>query len=146
MVLAGPLAGIAFFVVIAFFCMYQYGSIAGFGVVKWMISSKFSVDHETAVAFSTMHWATFHLLHSLVAFNFWWSLVNLLPVHPLDGGQIYATFEKSQLKVHQVGAITGAATAVIGWIIFQDWWVAILFGVLAYLNYQKFQQFKNPWK
>lgn len=140
MTLAGPLAGLAFFGVVAVFCILQYGGLTGLDMIKWLIYPGFGLQFETMVELRDMHWVTFNLLRSLVFVNFWWSLINLLPVHPLDGGRIYATFQSSSYKVHQVGAATGVIVALIGWFVFGDWWIALMFGFLAYQNYQAMQQ------
>ncbi|MDA7881300.1 hypothetical protein N9A94_03260 [Akkermansiaceae bacterium] len=144
--LAGPLAGIGFFLLISLICILQYGGTTGLGMMKWLVSSHLGLEPEARNAFREMHWATFEILYSLVFINFWWSLVNLLPVHPLDGGQIYATIELSQRKVYQVGFVTGVATAILGWVLFQNWWVSLMFGYLAYQNYQKLQHSQTPWR
>ena len=65
--------------------------------------------------------------------------MNLLPVYPLDGGQIYAAIEPSQKKVITVGMITGIIVAV-AFLAFGRFIGAILFGALAYQNYQRLQQ------
>ncbi len=138
---AGPLAGLAFFGVVALICCLVYGVRPGAGIISYFIyPGDHVVDSGTYAAFKSMNGVTEELLHALVFINFWWSLVNLLPVYPLDGGQIYAAVETSQRKVYQVGVATGAIVAIVGWMVFKDWWVALLFGYLAYQNYQRLQQ------
>ena len=77
--------------------------------------------------------------------NFWWSVINLLPVFPLDGGQIYAAVEPSQIKVVTVGMVTGIIAAV-AFLIFGRLIGAVLFGFLAYENYQRLQQIKGGYR
>jgi len=138
---AGPLAGLAFFVVIALVCCLVYGVRPGAGIISYFIyPGDHSVDSGTYDAFQSMNWVTQDLIRALVFVNFWWSLVNLLPVFPLDGGQIYASIESSQRKVFKVGMITGIIVAAAGWFLFKDWWIAALFGFLAFQNYQRLQQ------
>jgi len=103
---AGPLAGLAFFLVISLACCLVYGFAGGSNVISFLILPRDSVTPAGAMVFQQMHPVTFDILRALVFVNFWWSLVNLLPVFPLDGGQIYAAVEPSQKKVFQVGLVT----------------------------------------
>jgi stage IV sporulation protein FB len=98
----------------------------------------------------------------IYAFNYcsiWWALMNLLPVYPLDGGQISReTFllSSSQDGIRQsliLSIITGAAVAV--WALTQekDTYLAIMFGMLAYSSFMTLQAYSgrgggfggNPW-
>ncbi len=138
---AGPLAGLAFFVVVAAGCMIAYGFGPGLGVVSYNVyPGDHSVDSGTYEALTSMNRVTEQLIHSLIFVNFWWSLVNLLPVYPLDGGQIYASIESSQKKVFQLGMIVGIIVAVIALVQFNRMFAAALFGYLAFQNYQRLQQ------
>ena len=137
---AGPLAGLGFFGLVTLVCCLVYGFSVGSNLVSFMAYPRPNITLDTIEVYLGMHWVTRELLHALVFINFWWSLVNLLPVYPLDGGQIYAALESSQRKVYQVGTVTGVIVAIAGWMLFKDWWVALLFGYLAYQNYQRLQQ------
>jgi stage IV sporulation protein FB len=143
--LAGPAAGLAFFVVIILFCIARYGLIPGLDVVIWHITHSKDLLIGNGSAFFNMSETTFSLIKSLIYVNFWWSLVNLLPVYPLDGGQAYAAIESSQKKVYQIGMITGIAAALFGFLFFGSIFVAILFGFLAFQNYQRLEQL-GGWK
>ena len=142
--LAGPAAGIAFFIVVWLACVFTYGVVDGTDVITWNLTRSFTASHPLMIgegeAFIEMNPQTFYLISGLVMFNFWWSLVNLLPVFPLDGGQAYAAIERSQKKVYQVGIVTGIVTAIIGLVIFHKLFIALLFGYLSYQNYQRLKQ------
>ncbi|MEN6449151.1 MAG: site-2 protease family protein [Thermoguttaceae bacterium] len=71
-----------------------------------------------------------------------WGLVNLLPVYPLDGGQVAREVLlwisprdgiRQSLWLSVFTASAFAAFALVRW---QDWYVAIFFGYLAYSSYQ----------
>jgi membrane-associated protease RseP (regulator of RpoE activity) len=71
-----------------------------------------------------------------------WGLVNLLPVYPLDGGQIA---REVLMMVHPaegtrwsliVSFVTAGLLAVVALVQWQDIFTAILFGYLAYVSYQ----------
>lgn len=139
---AGPLAGLAFFVVILLTCCLVYGFGSGARIVAYLLYPRNIgiLNVDSLLILSEMKDGLYHLIRGLVLFNFWWSLVNLLPVYPLDGGQIYSVLERSQRKVYQVGLITGVLVAVIGLLVFQSFFIAMLFGFLAFQNFQRLQQ------
>lgn len=117
---AGPLAGFVF-----------YGLV--FAVERLLITQGTHLPHYARIAF-----------HDLEFINLWWGLVNLLPVYPLDGGQISRAalshwrprdgFDLS-LKLSFAVAV-GAAY----WMFTrQNTYVALLFGLLAVDNLQQMQ-------
>lgn len=78
-------------------------------------------------------------LNSLIWVNVWWSLLNLIPLYPLDGGQLMDQLCKSRKKMHQVSMIVGVVCAVfllsINFI-----FGGVIFGYLAYQNYMGYKQ------
>ena len=70
-----------------------------------------------------------------------WGLVNLLPVYPLDGGQIareillVANPRDGIRQSLMLSIFTGAALAVIGLLMWHSLFVGILFGYLAFMSY-----------
>jgi Zn-dependent protease len=81
------------------------------------------------------------LIGMLLEVNIFWGLVNLLPIFPLDGGQVFrevlqmanprAGFEQS-LKL---SILTAAAMAALSYVRFHDFYLALMFGYLAYMNF-----------
>jgi stage IV sporulation protein FB len=96
------------------------------------------------------HQNLYELAAMLLQINLFWSLVNLLPVFPLDGGQISRElltmrFETEgtarSLKVSLVVAIV-ASVSFLWWLDFRDGLLpAVLFGTLAYSSYVALKQF-----
>lgn len=77
------------------------------------------------------------LLWALWMINFWWSVLNILPIYPLDGGQFLDTWmngRNPRLR-GQIGFGVAAAVAVYGLLNHQIF-MTIMFGLLAYQNYQ----------
>lgn len=90
--------------------------------------------------------------------SIWWALMNLLPVYPLDGGQISRevfTLSSPREGIRHsliLSIITGAAVAIWAWTQQHDMYLAIMFGMLAYSSFATLQAymgrgggFGNPW-
>lgn len=100
------------------------------------------------------------LIQSMLWVNIFWGLINLLPVYPLDGGQI--SRELFMMKSRHDGlqqslwlsVFTAGALAVAGLLLMNQIFIAILFGSLAFGSWQILQQISgrgggfgggNPW-
>ncbi len=77
--------------------------------------------------------------------NLWWGLINLLPVHPLDGGQVCMSVCKSLSRYrgdeycHKIGMVVGGLVAA--WFFqAEQTYAAILFAMLAMGNYDAIQR------
>ena len=84
------------------------------------------------------------LVNDLLFVNFYWGLVNLLPVWPLDGGHIVrALFEQwdgydGRRKSLIVSAVVGGAVALAGFAS-GSMWLAIMFAIFAVSSLQSMQ-------
>ncbi len=138
------------------------GPLAGFllaGVVIGVLyaiggSIEFYFNREHPTDFFMVHSppgmrlgiSAYYLFHVALFVNILWGLVNLLPVYPLDGGQI--SRELFLLNDYRGGltnslwlsVITGGAMAVFG-LMNGSLWMAFMFGSLAYSSYQALQNF-----
>jgi len=86
------------------------------------------------------------LINLLVVFLLWvnvfWGLINLMPVYPLDGGNVarYLLLQSDPLngvrKSLWLSVITGGVVALAGLLIFRSIYMAFLFGLLAFQSYQ----------
>jgi Zn-dependent protease len=141
---AGPLAG---FVFAAFAMGIVY--LAGYQVVfspgyLEQLEFKFGNEPIPDVRIDI-------LVNMLLFVNIFWGLINLLPVHPLDGGQIARaalTAANPSEGVRQslmlsVGA--GAGVALLAAVKWEDWYIALFFGYLAYLSYTALQQISDGY-
>ncbi len=87
----------------------------------------------------------------LLVVNIFWGLLNLLPVYPLDGGKIsrelFTAFARRD--GYQYSLMLSIAVAV-GLAVYglqqKDFWLAILFAVLAYQSYQLLQHHRGGWR
>jgi stage IV sporulation protein FB len=94
----------------------------------------------------------FTFVKFLVSTSIWWALLNLLPILPLDGGQIarhlIGIFGKRDGQYE--AACLGVVVAILAafWFIRQDNWLpAIFLGSFAYTNLQIMQSSgrRSPW-
>ena len=78
--------------------------------------------------------------------NIFYGLLNLAPIQPLDGGGIArAILEKfyprdAWAMSFKLGIATGAVLAVVSMVVWNAVFLAVLFGMLAYNNWQMLQQ------
>ncbi len=101
------------------------------------------------------HWR--ELINCLLFVNIFWGLMNLLPVYPLDGGQIARELFtvgdpwNGVVRSLWLSVITGGVTAVAGMVLLNSLFLAILFGSLAFSSYQALQRMSGggsggrPW-
>jgi stage IV sporulation protein FB len=82
----------------------------------------------------------------LLYVNIFWGLINLLPVQPLDGGHIAkAIIEKYRPRdawpiALKLGIGCAGVVAVAALVLRGDYFIAIMFGLLGYNNWQMLQQ------
>lgn len=88
------------------------------------------------------------LFHVLLLVNFWWSVINLLPIFPLDGGQLLSTWTGKTLLTYKVGFVVALIAAIATLTFNKSIWNACLFGFLAYQNFKNLQTFQgsDQWR
>ena len=92
------------------------------------------------------HAPLYELVFMLLLVNILWGLLNLLPVYPLDGGQlcreILLIFQPANGLVWSCYISLGVAVAValIGFQVSDSIYLPLMFGLLAYQSYQTIQQ------
>lgn len=138
---AGPGAGIA---------------LAAFVALVWA-----ATGHGLTMSFAFPWGPQFHLdqidvlelpnaatfVHFMLWINVFWTVMNLMPVYPLDGGQIVQRLlvrwrPWDGLRISwQIGLAFAGVIALLG-AINREMWIAVLFGLLAYGCYT---QTRGPW-
>jgi stage IV sporulation protein FB len=92
-----------------------------------------------------------HIIGDLLQVNILWGLLNLLPIYPLDGGRVarelftlknarYGTIQSLQLSIGS--AILVAVYALVN----GRWFTCVMFGLLAYENFQTLQSYRGSWR
>ena len=88
-------------------------------------------------------------VNSLLWVNIFWGLLNLLPVNPLDGGQIAREMLtasdpwEGMSKSLWLSVFVGAAVAVVGFVVLQDRFLGIFFALLAFSNFMAIQNLRG---
>lgn len=132
--LAGPFAGFLFAALILIM-----GKLIG-GTVEYSPFGNFLPYWSLTIKAAPVWWNQF--LWYLLYVNLFWGYFNLLPVYPLDGGQVSMELHQSadpsqgRRRALQVSMVVAAVIAVIGYIAMGSLWLAFLFGYMAYSNYQ----------
>ena len=92
------------------------------------------------------------LLRNILFVNIVWGLVNLLPVYPLDGGRISRELctlnhpRRGVILSLQISIATAILMAAAGLLAWKSFYTALMFGYLAYTNYQTLQNYRaNRW-
>jgi membrane-associated protease RseP (regulator of RpoE activity) len=85
------------------------------------------------------------ILEFLVRMNIWWGLLNLLPIWPLDGGQIAGVIlgqvspAHGRRWTHVIGLVSAGILAFVSFQYTGSLFMPIFFGMFAMSNYQILQ-------
>jgi stage IV sporulation protein FB len=113
------------------------GPFAGFGLLALVLLFQATILPQATPA--TGPDLLRFTLRSLVWINLWWGLLNLLPVVPLDGGQVCRVVchllspRRGHAWSHGIGAAAGG-TAALALFVSGYMYAAVLFGLLALGN------------
>ncbi|MCS7304321.1 MAG: hypothetical protein NZ602_04350 [Thermoguttaceae bacterium] len=91
-------------------------------------------------------------LNWLVTILLAWSFLNLMPVYPLDGGQmvrevlIWLNPHQGMVQTLVLSVLVGGALCLAALLVWKSWFLAILFGYLAFANFMTLQATAGrPW-
>lgn len=136
--LAGPFAGFAFAALVMLAVTVSGGALLTarlFGVLPLPLTAILPLGGSVLNALVTM----------LLFVNIFWGMFNLLPVFPLDGGQVtrniliqYDPWDGAR-KAQWVSVIAGAVIALFAFVVMRSVYVALLFAILAFQSYQSLQ-------
>ncbi|RIK77896.1 MAG: hypothetical protein DCC67_12155 [Planctomycetota bacterium] len=151
--LAGPAAGFLFVLLVAVALRLAGRSIGWAGELQ-------TPEGVLAIPLlgRVLYWTPFEswqanlLLFNILWVNVFWGLINLLPVYPLDGGQVarelFLLGNPRQGIVYSLAlsAVTGGAAAIWVLVNWRSIFTAAMFGYLAYVSYQTLQAYRaNRW-
>jgi Zn-dependent protease len=84
----------------------------------------------------------------LLEINFWWGVLNLLPIWPLDGGQIAGVLfgqvnPRHAIRWQHVVSLLTAGLIAVFWASREQYMMALWFGYFALVNYQALQTLQS---
>ncbi len=135
--LAGPFAGFLFAGLIAAGVLLAGGTVP----ITWLLG----FIPLPLTAFLPANGLVGSVASTFLWVNVFWGLINLLPVFPLDGGNvarnIFVQYDpwNGVRKAIWLSAITGTVIALTGFFIWGSIYIALLFGFLAFQSYQSLQ-------
>lgn len=131
---AGPFAGFVFAALVILVV-----TLSGFQIEVSLLGWSTTLN---ASAPRLKNFSTLYLVHDLLYVNIYWGLVNLLPIYPLDGGQISRAIFVNRLSGNglrlslQVSFIAAVALAIISVLADRGLFLPLFFGFFAYDNYR----------
>lgn len=145
-VAAGPVAGLLLGLFCALLLGLQIGDISA-GVSYYLYSpfgldSSIPTEHLHALISAVQNGALplwlLGIYSSLLFVSMWWSIFNLLPILPLDGGQLLRAFTGNISFTALIGLGLSAVLAIVSAIVGM-WWSMMLLGYFAYINWLIFR-------
>lgn len=144
--LAGPGAGFAL-------AGLLYGALraAGYPVDVWV--DPFVLVHvRLAGGELAGSWHLAVLVNDLFFVCIYWGIINLLPIYPLDGGQIAQRIlvlanPRGGVRLSLViSMVTAGVVAVVGVVQLGDWWTGLFFVYLAANSYAMLKWDRGEWQ
>ena len=101
----------------------------------------------------TFYWAPFRsgavdqLVGNLLQINLLWGAINLLPIYPLDGGQVARELcllgnpREGMILSLRISFIAAVGMAFVG-ISWGSLWIALMFGYMAYSSYKTLEGYR----
>ena len=131
MTIAGPGASLLFgLVAVLALCLYVGDATFGLFLSRYFLFNV--IPGEALLDFPYMPLLFFC---NMIAVSFWWTVLNLLPVFPLDGGQIMNGLMRSPRLMHGVSLYIAVTLFVVFSVL--GMWIACLFMLaLSVLNYR----------
>lgn len=80
-----------------------------------------------------------YILSCLIMIGEWWTILNLLPIYPLDGGQLVAQFVRSPKKVFMTGIVTAIVVGLASFQLFHGFFIPVFMAIFAYSNYREYK-------
>jgi membrane-associated protease RseP (regulator of RpoE activity) len=140
--LAGPFAGFTLATIISVIVTVVGGVVS----INWL----FGFIPIPLVFLPGGHWLVRSFVSTFLWVSIFWGMINLLPVYPLDGGNVARhLFLKVDpwegvRKSLWLSVISGALVALVGLILLKSFYMALLFGILAAQSYQAIQGRRGP--
>lgn len=138
MTAAGPLCSLAVGV-LAFVVLSLYVGSFSLGGDMACLFALGILPAEAVMSFPPL--AIFFFFY-LIQISCWWTALNLLPVFPLDGGQIMQGLMKSRMQMHLISMTVAVVMCLVSGVL--GFWMLMVFMVLlAVLNHKFYRELRH---
>ena len=131
MTLAGPFASLAVGVVATLGMGFYIGNMG----TAFMFAERFALGQLPPEAVLNYPAMTMFLFFFLIEVSCWWTVLNMLPIFPLDGGQIMQGLMKSRVLMHSISLAAAVVMTVVAGVL-GLWLLTVMMVLLAVLNYK----------
>lgn len=138
MTAAGPAASLAVGLV-AYLVLCAYVGSVDLGTY---FSISFALGLMPAEAVTSYPALAMFFFFYLIEVSCWWTLLNLLPIFPLDGGQIMQGLMKSRQQMHAI-SLAVAVVLALAFGALGLWLLTIFMVLLAVLNHKLYRESKH---
>ena len=138
MTAAGPWASLAVGM-LSWFVLCLYVGDFGLGTV---LSAGFALGVMPAEVLSLFPPLAMFFFCYLIEVSCWWTLLNVLPVFPLDGGQIMQGLMRSRRQMHAI-SLAVAIVLALTFGVLGLWLITIFMVLLAVLNHRLYQESRH---
>ena len=138
------------------------GPAAGFALAAAVVLSIQLTGHRIEFAWGLPHGLQIAMerigtelftdfLYYVLVVSIYWGVLNLLPIYPLDGGQVAREVllkfspREGIARSLMLSVATAGGMAVVGLLVWRDLFVAILFGYLAWSSFATLQAYRRSW-
>jgi stage IV sporulation protein FB len=134
------------------------GPFAGFFLAGFVVTVLVALGRFRGFEFDwiPVRWSLFGSTADIVIFdllfvNIIWGLMNLLPIFPLDGGQVarqlFTLINPRTGTIQSLQLSAGAAVLVAAYALWKnEIYLCLMFGFLAYGSFQAIHFYRNHWR
>lgn len=135
MTAAGPVAALLWGALAMLILIYYVGDVGTGLRYTWFNIWDGDLLGEDLEILKTLNRAVLGFLICTVQVSFWWSVLNLLPVYPLDGGQILGGLINSARRLHVFSACVAFILSEV-FFAMGSWYMCLLMIYFAFFNYK----------
>jgi Zn-dependent protease len=140
-VLAGPGAGFALFGLVLG-SVYVFFQVTPVEALSLLVGGSSESAFRAVMKLSRLGSPGVLAILFLLEINLFWGILNLLPIWPLDGGQVAGIGLTAVNRwngrrwTHVVSLLTAGVLAILSYMKLDDVFLALFFGFFAFTNYQ----------
>ncbi len=120
----------------------------------WLGSEPTFPGVQMTMPFATIYWQPFEsrllniLIYYLLFINILWGCVNLLPIYPLDGGQVSRELcqinqpRQGIILSLQISMVCAGLMSIFGLLMFGELFLVLFFGYFAYASYRTLRAYQ----